>query len=312
MKRAQYHNWGDNQVVHVEEVEKPTIAPDEVLVEVKAAGVNPIDWKVREGYYAELFNEPFPFPMGWDFCGKIQQVGGDVQNFKQGDDVYGLIRFFEPAGCFAEYVSAPASQISLKPQKLDHIQAAGVPLVALTAWQALFETSSLKANQKVLIHAGAGAVGQMAIQLAKYTGAYVIATGSDKGKDMIQRLGADQFINYQTEQFHEMLTDIDLVLDLVGGENTERSLKVLKDGGQLICFTQPIGPEVEAAAKSKNIDAQFTIVKPNGKQLQSITQLIDDGILKIQTEKTFPLSQIKEALDLQQSGHCHGKIILTM
>lgn len=312
MKRAQYHKWGDNSVVQVEDVDIPTVKENEVLIEVKAAGVNPIDWKVREGYFADLFKEPFPFPMGWDVSGQIKEVGNRVKTFKTGDEVFGLINFFEPAGCFAEYVTAPVSQIAHKPGRLDHAHTAGIPLVALTAWQALFESNDLKTNQKVLIHAGGGAVGQMAIQLAKHKGAHVTATGSERSKNIILNLGADQFINYQSEAFDEILQDQDLVLDLIGGEYTERSISVLKKGGQLICFTNPISAENEALAKSKNVNAQFTIVQPNGQQLQSITQLFDDDLLTTQVEKTFNLSQVKEALDLQQSGHCHGKIIITI
>lgn len=312
MKRAQYHKWGDNSVVQIEDVDIPDVKEDEVLIEVKAAGVNPIDWKVREGHYADLFKEPFPFPMGWDVSGKIKAVGNRIKTFKIGDEVFGLVKFFEPAGCFAEYVTAPAIQIAHKPVRLDHAHSAGIPLVALTAWQALFESNNLQTNQKVLIHAGGGAVGQMAIQLAKHKGAHVTATGSEHSKDIILKLGADRFIDYQSEAFEEIVQDQDLVLDLVGGEYTERSIKVLKKGGELICFTNPISGENEALAKSKKVNAQFTIVQPNGQQLQSITQLFDDDLLKIQIEKTFTLSQIKEALDWQKTGHCHGKIIITI
>lgn len=312
MKRAQYYEWSNEPNIKIEEVPVPEAKADEVLVKVKAAGVNPIDWKVKEGHYAQFFTEPFPFPMGWDFSGEVISVGREVKQYKPKDEVYGLIRFFEPAGCFAQYVTAPISQISHKPNKMDYVHAAGVPLVALTAWQALFETGKLQPNQTVLIHAGAGAVGQMAIQLAKHHGSKVVSTGSGKSKDFILNLGADQFIDYQSEHFDQKISDIDLVLDLVGGNTTDRSLTVLKNGGHLISFTQPISSDVQTIAKSKDINAQFTIVEPNGAQLKNITQLIDDGVLHINVEKTFSLDLVNEALALQKTGHCHGKVIITL
>lgn len=312
MKIAQIHAWGNNDVVKVDTIDKPTIKDNEVLVAVHAAGVNPIDWKVREGYFADPKTEHFPMPMGWDFSGTIVAVGKQATGYKIGDEVFGLIRFPQPAGCFAEFVAAPVNEIAHKPAHLSHEQAAGVPLVALTAWQALFVTTQLKPQQVVLVHAGAGAVGQMAIQMAKWKGATVIATGSRASKDLLLSLGADHVIDYQTEPFETKVSNIDVVLDLVGNDVTMRSLSTLKPGGCLICFTQPITPEIANIAAQKAIQAQFTIVTPNGQQLHQIAELFTANVLKTNIEKTFPLTQIKEALTLQQSGRCHGKVILSI
>lgn len=310
MKIAQIHAWGGNEVVKISDVEIPIIKENEVLIKVHAAGVNPIDWKVREGHYAAFMTEIFPIPMGWDVSGTVVSVGANVKQYKAQDEVYGLIRFFEPAGCFAEYVSAPVEHLSHKPAKMNQVEAAGIPLVALTAWQALFETTQLKKNQRVLIHAAAGAVGQIAVQLAKWQGAYVIATGSAATKPLLLSLGADQFIDYQSEKFEEKVNNIDLVLDLVGADVASRSLQVMKAGATLITFPYPLADEVAQRAKNLNIDAKFTIVKPNGEQLHTITHLIDDGLIQMNIEKVFPLDKIHDALALQQAGHCHGKIIL--
>lgn len=312
MKIAQIHAWGNNDVVKIDTVDQPTIQDNEVLVAVHAAGVNPIDWKVREGYFADPATEHFPMPMGWDFSGTIVAVGKQATEYKIGDEVFGLIRFPQPAGCFAEFVAAPVNEIAHKPTNLTHEQAAGVPLVALTAWQALFATTQLKPQQVVLVHAGAGAVGQMAIQIAKWKGATVIATGSSASKDFLLSLGADFVIDYQSEKFETTVSNIDLVLDLVGGDITMRSLSTLKPGGCLICFTQPITPDVAKMATQKAIQAQFTIVTPNGQQLHQLAELLTAGILKTNIERTFPLAQIKDALTLQQSGRCHGKVILSI
>ncbi len=310
MKIAQIHAWGDSDVIKIDDVAVPQIKDNEVLVAVHAAGVNPIDWKVREGYFADFMKDCFPFAMGWDFSGTVVSVGAKANYYQVGDEVFGLIRFPDAAGCFAEYVAAPIDQISHKPANLDHVHTAGVALVSLTAWQALVETAQIKPGQKILIHAAAGGVGQMAVQLAKWKGATVIATGSSTTKELLQSLGVSQFINYQTEKFEDKIDSVDIVLDLVGGDYTARSIAVLKSSGKLICFTKPLTPEETQLAKEKNIDAQFTIVKPDGEQLHMITHLIDDGVLNIKVDKVFPFTQIKEALTLQQSGHCHGKVIL--
>ena len=312
MKAVCIREFGNVDVVKIEDKEIPTIQNQyDVLVEVHAAGVNPIDWKIREGYFSDNSKDYFPFPMGWDFSGKIISIGNSVSKFKLGDEVYGLIRFFEPAGTFAEYVTAPSTQICLKPVHYDHVHAAATPLVSLTAWQALFEVANLQKNQTVLVHAAGGGVGQFAVQLAKWKEAKVIAVASSACSELLTSFGVDKFIDYKKEKFEDKIQNVDIVLNLVGDKDTAlRSLNVMKNGGKIISFLGPHDPEVIAKAQEKNIEAVSMIVKPNGEQLGSITQLINDKLIKTTIEKTFPLDEVKVALNLVQNGHCHGKVVL--
>lgn len=311
MKAVCIREFGNVDVVKIEDKEMPTIQDEnDVLVEVHAAGVNPIDWKVREGYFPESSPNFFPFPMGWDFSGKIISLGKSVSKFKLGDEVYGLIRFFEPAGTFAEYVTAPSSQICLKPAHYNHIQAAATPLVALTAWQA-FEMANLQKNQTVLIHAAAGGVGQFAVQLAKWKGAKVIAVGSSTSSKLLTSLGADTFIDYKKEKFEDKLQNVDVTLNLVGDKDTAlRSLSVMNKGGKIFSFLGPHDAAIVVKAQEKGIETLSIMVSPNGQQLESITQLINDNVLRTTIEKFFPLTDVKAALNLVQTGHCHGKVVL--
>lgn len=312
MKAVCIREFGNVDVVKVEDKEIPTIQDQyDVLVEVHAAGVNPIDWKVREGYFSDNAKDYFPFPMGWDFSGKIISIGNSVSQFKLGDEVYGLIRFFEPAGTFAEYVTAPSSQICLKPVHYDHVHAAATPLVSLTAWQALFKVANLQKNQTVLVHAAGGGVGQFAVQLAKWKEAKVVAVASSACSELLTSFGVDKFIDYKKEKFEDTIQNVDIVLNLVGDKDTAlQSLNVMKNGGKIISFLGPHDPEVIAKAQEKNIEAVSMIVKPNGEQLSAITQLINDKLIKTTIEKTFPLDEVKAALNLVQNGHCHGKVVL--
>lgn len=310
MKVVRFHEWGNVDVVKVEDIEPVQPKVGEVLVKVHAAGINPIDWKVREGNYAAYLSDCFPFPMGWDFSGTIISEGNYL-SFKKGDEVFGLIRFFAPAGTFAEYVTAPVTEICHKPTNIDHIHAAATPLVALTAWQALFEVAELQANQTVMVHAAGGGVGQFAVQLAKYKGAKVIAVASNASKDLLHSFGVDQFIDYQHSSFEDKAEDVDVVLSLVGDKDTAiRSLKTMKRGGKIISFLGPHDPEVVDLAKNKEVLTPAMIVKPNGEQLLKIAQLMHDDLLKTTVEKVFTLNEVKSALDLVQTGHCHGKVVL--
>lgn len=310
MKAVRIHEWGNVEVVKLEKIETPTLKEDELLVAVHAAGINPIDWKVREGYFSTFMKDCFPFPMGWDFSGVVVDIRSSTSTYKIGDEVFGLIRFPQPAGTFAEYVAAPIAQVSHKPKKFNHIQAAATPLVSLTAWQALFEYADIQPNQKVLIHAAGGAVGQFAVQFAKYKGAKVIANASNATKELLISYGVDQFIDYKSEKFENLTKDIDVVLDPLGGAHSLRSLSVLKQGGKLIPLLRANEQEITEKAKEKDIHVTFMIVKPNGNQLNEIAHLIDDGLIQIAIEKTFPLEDVKSALNLVQTGHSHGKVVL--
>lgn len=312
MKAARIHAWGNSDVVKIEEVDPPSINDNEVLIAVHAAGVNPVDWKVREGYYSEKWNDPFPFTLGWDVSGEIVSFGSKVTNFKIADEVYGLIRFPEQGCTFAQYVSAPFNQIASKPKRIDYVHAAAVPLAALTAWQTLFELGELGNSDSVLIHGAAGGVGQFAVQFAKWQNARVCATGTIQSKELLLSLGVDQFIDYQTQRFEEKIKNVDVVLDLVGGETALRSFAVIKPGGKLITTPTSEQKTVAQHAKEKNIQTPFMLVRPDGLQLRKIGTLIDDGLVKVSVQQAFPFQEVKDALNFVQSGHNRGKIVLKM
>lgn len=310
MKAIRIHQWGNLEVVKLEQAPTPVLNNNEVLIEVHAASVNPIDCKVRIGYLSALLTDCFPMTLGWDFSGVVQEVKSTSTQFKKGDEVFGLIKFPQPAGTYAEYLAAPIEQICHKPKTIDHIHAAATPLVALTAWQGLFEYAQLQAGQTVLIHAAGGSVGQVAVQLAKWKGAKVIACASETSKKILQAYGVDQFIDYKTEKFDEVLKNIDVVFDPLGGDNSIRSISVLKSGGKLVPLLRAKQEEVTEKAKEKNIDLTFMMVKPNGEQLDIISHLIDDQIIQIPVEKIFSLEDVKSAFELVETGHCHGKVVL--
>jgi len=243
MKAIRIHQYGGPEVLAEVEMQRPTPGPNEVLIKVQAASVNPIDWKLRAGYAKEVFPLTFPAILGWDISGTVEAAGANVTRFKSGEEVYALIK----GGGYAEYAVAKETEVAPKPRTLDHVHAAAVPVAALTAWQALFEVAKLSAGQKVLIHAAAGGVGNFAVQLAKARGAYVIGTASSRNHAFLRELGVDKVVDYQNTRFEEVVHDVGVVLDTIGGETTERSFKVLKPGGILVSIVQP--PAQESATK---------------------------------------------------------------
>lgn len=301
MKAVCIHSFGGPEVLMDERVARPQPAAKEVMVRVKAAGVNPVDWKIREG---NMGNCPFPCLMGIDFSGTIEAIGPQVENFQVGDDVFG--RVANESGSYAEFAVAPVDQIAMKPAAIDHVHAAAIPVAALTAWQALFDVGQLKPDQNVLIHAAAGGVGSFAVQFAKWKKAYVIGTASAGNSDFVHALGADEVIDYHSAKFEEEVSDADLVLDTIGGETQERSWGVLKPGGMLVSI---VGP-VEEPAAARNVRATFMISKPRGDQLARIAELVADGRVKVFVEKTLPLAEARQAQILSQRGHTRGKIVL--
>ena len=306
MKAIQIHEFGGPEVLKYEDAPVPKPAPDEVLVKIHASGVNPIDWKIREGRAKGRYPTTFPLIPGWDMSGEIEEVGSDVSNFKKGDEVYGRP---DPTrnGTYAEYVSVKADQVNYKPQSIDHYHAAAVPLAGLTAWQALFEHGHLEKGQKVLIHAAAGGVGTYAVQFAKWKGAYVIGTAAKESFDLLRKLGADEVIDYKNEKFEDKVKDVDLVIDLVGGDTQKRSLAVIKKGGRLVTTVQPQNQE-EAKAKGIHIEGFMALSLP--KDLQQIASLIDSGKVNPVIDRIMPLQQAAEAQKLSAEGHTKGKIVL--
>jgi NADPH:quinone reductase-like Zn-dependent oxidoreductase len=306
MKAIRIHNYGGPEVLHYEDAPRPEPQAGEVLVRVHAAGVNPIDWKVREGHVKDFWHHKFPLILGWDLSGVVEELGRGVSRFKIGDEVYSVP---DPNrdGAYAEYIVVRESELALKPKSLHHIRAAAVPLAALIAWQSLFDTAQLQPGQRVLIHAGSGGVGHLAVQLAKWKGAYVFATASTKNKDLLRKLSVDEPIDYTQQRFEDVARNIDVVLDTIGGETQERSWSVLKKGGNLVSLVQPPSEE---KAKELGVRAVFVGVQANGEQLAEIAKIIDSGKLAPVIDRILPLSEAGRAHELSQSGHIRGKIVL--
>src|ERR1700719_1631554 len=306
MKAIRIHNYGGPEVLHYEDAPRPKPQAGEVLVRVHAAGVTPIDWKVREGHMNDFWPHKFPLILGWDLSGVVEGRGKEVSRFKIGDEVYSLP---DPTrnGAYADYIVVRESELALKPKSLHHPRAAAVPLAALTAWQSLFDTAQLQPGQRVLIHAGSGGVGHFAVQLAKWKGAYVFATASTKNQDLLRKLGVDEPIDYAQQRFEDIARKIDIVLDTLGDEPQERSWPVLKKGGNLVSLVQPPSEE---KAKELGVRAAIIGVQPNGAQLTEIARIIDSGKLAPVIDRILALSEARRAHELSQSGHTDGKIAL--
>jgi NADPH:quinone reductase-like Zn-dependent oxidoreductase len=306
MKAVRIHEYGGPEVLKYEDAPRPQPAPDEVLVRVHAAGVNPVDWKVRAGFAKERLRYTMPFIPGWDVSGVVVETGLDTVRLKVGDEVYSRPDISRD-GSYAEYMVVRESEAAIKPKSVDHVQAAAIPLAALTAWQALFDAADLSAGQKVLIHGAAGGVGSFAVQFARLKGAHVIGTASKKNHEFLRSLGAEETIDYTTTKFEDVVRDVDVVLDTITGETTERSWQVLKKGGILISILQPPSPEKAAA---HGVRCAHVFVQPNVEQLNEIAKLVDSGKLKVNVEKVFPLWEARAAQELSATGHVRGKIVL--
>jgi len=306
MKAVRIHEYGGPEVLRYEEAPRPQAGSGEVLIRVHAAGVNPVDWKVRAGYAKDRLKYKMPFIPGWDVSGAIEAVGRGVSRLKTGDEVYSRPDISRD-GAYAEYIAVKESEVALKPKSIDHVNAAAVPLAALTAWQALYDGAKLSAGQTVLIHGAAGGVGTFAVQFAKLKGARVIGTASKKNHDFLRSLGADEMIDYNTTKFEDVVHDVDAVLDTITGETADRSYQVIKKGGVYVSILMP--PSQEKAA-AHGIRAAHTFVQANVEQLAEIAKLIDSGKLKIVIEKVFPLAEARAAQELNAQGHTRGKIVL--
>lgn len=306
MKAVRIHNYGGPEVLMYEDVPRPVPAPEDVLVRVHAAGVNPVDWKVREGRLQGRVDQHLPLVIGWDVAGIVEAIGPNVTTLKIGDAVYAHPDMSRD-GAYAEYITVRASEIALKPQSLDFVHAAAVPLAALTAWQSLFDTAHLSAGQSVLIHAGAGGVGHFAIQLAHWKGARVATTASVNNTGFVRSLGADDVIEYHSTRFEDVLKNIDVVFDTQGGEIYERSWKVLKKSGVIVSLINQRSTEL---AEQYNARAAYVFVQPNAGKLTEIAGLIDNGTIKPVVDTVLPLAEARQAHSLIQGGHTRGKIVL--
>ncbi len=299
---------GYNSAPAMDEVALPDAGPGQVLVRVKAASLNPLDVKLHSGAMHGFFPLTFPYTMGTDLAGTVERAGPGVADWHEGDKVVARL---DPTsgGALAEFALLPANALVAAPKAAALDDAAGLPTTAGTAWQALFEITGLTRGQTVLVHAGAGGVGSCAIQFARAAGARVIATASGTGIDIARRLGADQVIDYRAEAFAAKLTDLDVVLDTIGGETQQQSFGVLRARGVL---ASTVSPPDEALAKAHNVAATFVFHQSDAARLEKIVETIDAGTLKILVDRTVPLAEFAEAFDYQASGRARGKIILSV
>ena len=328
MKAAYINRYGNINDVQLGEQSTPVLTENDVLIKVHAASINPLDLRVLEGEFKAILPVQFPFILGNDFAGTVVQIGSNVTQFKIGDEVYAKT---DSNGAFAEYTVAQQSSLALKPQNISMELAASLPLVSLTAWQALVEIAKVKAGQKVLIHAGSGGVGSIAIQLAKHLGATVATTTSGKNIRWVKELGADTIIDYKTTDFEQVLKDYDVVLDTQGGKTLEKSLNILKRGGRIISISGPPDREFAEAihanwllkciipllswsirnkAKKKGITYSFLFMQPNGQQLSEISKLVESGNINPIVDKTYAFTEIKDAFQYVNTGRAKGKVVL--
>lgn len=302
MRAVRVSRFGGPDTLALQRVPRPEPAAGELLVRVEATAINPIDWKLREGLFKEL---PLPFTPGGDFCGTIEALGRGVTGFEKGDAVYGVAR--GSVGADAEYVAVPTGNAALKPRTLGPVEAASVPLVGMTAWQGLFTHGGLKTGETALILGASGGVGSMAVQLAKLAGARVIGTASTANVERLKGLGCDQVIDYQKEKLYAAVRDVDLCLDLVGGDFQKQGLAAVKSGGRLVSTVQP--PDEEEAGK-RGVAARVFYMRPDAEQLRSLAAKIEAGELRVEVAKILPLEKAAEAEELNRQQKLEGKIVL--
>jgi NADPH:quinone reductase-like Zn-dependent oxidoreductase len=310
MKAVQLHAFGDPDVLVYEDTVKPEPGAGEVLIRVRAAGINPADWRTRRGKSGAVSlmgPEPFPVILGWDVSGEIEALGAGVSEFAVGDAVFGMLRFPYMGRTYAEYTTAPVGDLVRKPASISHQEAAALPLAALTAWQALFDGVHLEQGQSILIHAAAGGVGHLAVQLAKWKGAHVIGTASARNADYLRQLGVDTVIDYTSQRFEEIVHDVDVVFDGVGEDTQERSFQVLKRGGHLVSILS--APD-EAKAQQYGIHGQRWAVHLDLEDLQQLTDLVAAGKLQVTVGEVMPLREARKAHEQNEAGHTRGKIVL--
>ena len=307
MRALVTHQWGDPEELRLEEVPRPEAGDGELLVRVLAAGINPVDWKTRRngGLMKSRGVEP-PVILGWDISGVVEAVGPGVEGFVVGDEVFGLVGFPKAIGAYAEYAAVPAAQVARKPANISHEEAAALPLVALTAHQA-FELAELSAGQLVLIHAAAGGVGSIAVQLAKARGARVAGTAGPDNQEFLRELGVDIPIDYTSTDFAAVLSDVDVVLESQGGDVRQRSWGVLRKGGVMVSI---LGPLPQEDAEAHGVRGMHMLVRPDGAQMQLIAGLAASGAVRPIVQETYPFARAADAHRAAESGHTRGKLVL--
>lgn len=294
--------------IEIADIDPPELRDDSVLIEVHAASVNPIDYILQSGVMKDIIPLAFPHVMGFDVSGKITEVGRDVTEFKVGDEVFARANQ-EDAGAIAEVARLKASEMALKPASITHERAASVPLAGLTAWQALVTRAQVSPRDRVLIHAGSGGVGTLAIQIAKHLGAHVITTCSARNADLMRELGADQVIDYNSQAFEDEVSDVDVVLDMVGGDTLNRSFKVVKEGGIVVSIK---GQDTDGLAEKHGVRFEWFFMEPSGEMLGRLAKLIEAGDIRTVIDTSYPMEEIARAYAQLKDGHAVGKIVVSI
>jgi NADPH:quinone reductase-like Zn-dependent oxidoreductase len=306
MKAVRIHQYGGRDVLSIDEIPIPAIAPDEVLVRVVAASINPVDWKVRAGYLAQMIPHSLPLTLGWDVSGVVAAVGAEVTQWQVGDAVFSRPDLARN-GTYAEFVAIRASECARKPRTISHVEAASLPLAGITAWEAMIDVARVGPGQRVLVHAGSGGVGSLAIQIVKAAGATVIATTSGRNRALVESLGADQVVDYTTTTIADAVEPVDAVFDTIGGEVQEASWSLLKPGGIQVSI---ISPPDEARAAELGVRGAFVFIGPNAPVLDRLAAMVDGGTLRPIVGAEFALTDIAAAHALSESGRAVGKIVV--
>lgn len=315
MKAVILNEAGSVENLQFTEIDKPVIGNDEVLVKVVSISINPVDVKSRayEGVLNWIFEEKRPVILGWDISGEVVETGKNVTDFKKGDEVFGMVNFFGKGNAYAEYVAAPAAHLALKPQNINHQQAAAASMAASTAYQALVDVAKIKKGNKVLVHAASGGVGHFAVQMAKHFGAYVIAVSSGKNKEFLLSLGADEHIDYTMENFHEKVQDADIVIDTLQGKTLSDSVDVVKENGIIVTLPSPEIPEnIAEKARERNVNIEFMMVASKKETTEAIAGLLKEGVLKPFVYKTFPFEDLAMAHLEVETNRVSGKVIVNL
>ena len=306
MKAIVIHEYGGPEVLKYEDVPQPEPEDDQLLIRVVAAGVNPVDGMIRSGLFAKDGSRAFPIILGGDVAGVVEKIGIKVTKFKAGDPVFAYVSL-DNSGAYAQYALVKEGEAAPKPKSLTYVEAAGVPIVALTAWQALVDTAKLSAGQTVLIHGGSGGVGSFAIQIAKARGARVIATASTANQDLLKELGADSAVDYTKQKFEDVAKDVDVVLDSIGKDTLARSYGVVKKGGFIVSL---VARPNQAELDKHGIRGAALSVEPNSDELAEIGRLIDEKKIRVIVSQTLPLAEARKAQEQAATGHTRGKIVL--
>jgi len=310
MRAIVQHSFGGPEVLELDERPLPEPIATEVRVRVQAAGVNPVDWKTRSGKGAAA-QFGTPLTVGWDVCGVVDAVGPGVTRFAVGDPVFGMPWFPRPASAYAEFVTAPSRHFARRPDALGVVEAGGLPLAGLTAWQCLVDVARVQPGQRVLVHAGAGGVGHLAVQIAKARGAHVIATASAAKHDLLADLGVDEAVDYRERKFEEVVAPVDVVYDLIGGDVSLRSFDVLRPDGIMISLPSAAAAAAVEASRGRGLNVLGMMVEPDGDGLEELAALVERGALRVLVAETFPLERAADAHRLGEQGRTTGKIVLT-